>query len=183
MRTDAELMRAARADAGAFREIYDRYAERIYAFALRRTGDREAAHDLTAETFAQAWLSRASFRDSSGGLAGPWLFGIARHVLGQSVRRGRIERTACTKLGMLERLDEPSVTREPDESWLDDAGDVLAELPPGERRAVELRVVEGLSYGEIAEGLETTPGAARVRVARGLGRLRKRFGQAEQEAV
>ena len=69
MRTDAELMRAARADAGAFREIYDRYAERIYAFALRRTGDPEAAHDLTAETFAQAWLSRARFRDSSGGLA------------------------------------------------------------------------------------------------------------------
>ena len=118
-----------------------------------------------------------------GGLAGPWLFGIARHVLGQSVRRGRIERSACAKLGMLERLDEPRITREPDESWLDDAEDMLAELPPGERRAVELRVVEGLSYGEVAEGLETTPGAARVRVARGLGRLRKRFGQAEQEAV
>ena len=84
---------------------------------------------------------------------------------------------------MLERLDEPRVTREPDESWFDDAGDVLAELPPGERRAVELRVVDGLPYGEVAEGLETTPGAARVRVARGLGRLRKRFGQAEQEAV
>src|SRR4051794_40641133 len=113
MRTDAELMRAARTDAGAFREIYDRYADGVYGFVFRRTGDPDAAHDLTAETFAAAWLSRARFRDRSGGLAGPWLFGIARNLIAQSVRRRRIELAACAKLGILERLDQPSSCTSP----------------------------------------------------------------------
>jgi RNA polymerase sigma-70 factor (ECF subfamily) len=173
MRSDAELMRAARNDPTAFREVYDRYAERIHAFALRRTGDPDAAHDLTAETFAQAWLSRRRFRDRAGGLAGPWLFGIARNVIAQSVRRRRIELAACAKLGVLERLAEPRAAVEPSESWLDDA---LDELPDGERRALELRFVDDLAYDQVAAALATTPGAARVRVARGLGRLRERIG-------
>src|SRR5262245_58108987 len=113
MRTDAELLRAARRDPAAFREVYDRHAESVYRFALRRTGDPDAAHDLTAETFARAWLQRKRFRDEASGLAGPWLFGIARNVISQSVRRRRIERAACEKLGMLERLDEPRTAAEP----------------------------------------------------------------------
>ena len=97
MTTDAELIRAARSDAGAFRELYDRYAERMY-----RSRDADAAYDLTAETFSQAWLGRVRFRDDAGGSAGPWLFAIARHVLSASVRRGRLERAACTRLGIQE---------------------------------------------------------------------------------
>src|SRR4051794_41964836 len=67
MRSDADLLRASATDARAFRELYDRYAERIHGYHLRRTRDREAALDLAAETFAQAWLSRRRFRDEAGG--------------------------------------------------------------------------------------------------------------------
>jgi RNA polymerase sigma factor (sigma-70 family) len=175
MRTDAELLRAARVDAAAFRELYERYAAQIHAFHLRRTRDVHAAHDLTAETFAQAWLARRRFHDRANGSAGPWLVGIARHVVAQSVRRRRIEDAACTKLGIRERLDGPRATAEPDDTWLDGLDEALAELPEGERQALELRVVGGLSYDDVAVGLGTTTGAARVRVARGLGRLRERL--------
>jgi RNA polymerase sigma-70 factor (ECF subfamily) len=183
MKSDAQLLRESRDDPRAFRELYDRHAEQIYAFVLRRTANPEAAHDLTAETFAQAWLSRRRFRDRSGGLAGPWLHGIARNLIAQAVRRSQIELAACTKLGMRERLDQPSATAEPNSGWLDGLDDALAELPDAERKALELRIVDGLSYDEIAAGLATSPGAARVRVARGLGRLRNRFIRNEQEAV
>lgn len=179
MRTDAELLRAARTDPSAFRELYERYAVKVYGFHLRRTRDEDAAHDLTAETFAQAWISRGRYRDRAGGVAGPWLFAIARHVLARSVRRRRIELAACAKLGILERLDEPRATAEPEDAWLVD----LDELPDGERAAVELRVVQDLSYGDVARRLDTTPGAARVRVARGLGRLRHRLIDDGREAV
>src|SRR6185312_8493515 len=91
MKSDADLIRAARTDAGAFRELYDRYAEQVHGYHLRRTRDSHAAHDLTAETFAQAWLARRRFRDHAGGSAGPWLFGIARNVLLLSVRRRRLK--------------------------------------------------------------------------------------------
>jgi RNA polymerase sigma factor (sigma-70 family) len=180
MRSDAELLRAN--EPSAFRELYDRYAREVYAFHRRRTGDEHAAHDLTAETFAQAWLSRRGFRDRAGGLVGPWLFGIARNVVAQSVRRRRIELQACAKLGLLERLDEPRATAEPDARWLDGLDEALAELPASERRALELRVVDELPYEAVAAGLATTPGAARVRVSRGLGRLRDRFNHGQEES-
>src|SRR5262245_60100648 len=140
-RTDAALLRAAATDAGAFRELYDRYAERIHGYHLRRARDREAALDLAAETFAQAWLSRRRFRDEAGGSAGPWLFAIARHVVLASVERGRIERRAMTRLGLLEALDRPAATLEPDESWLEgldsDIHWALDGLPEGQRTAIE----------------------------------------------
>ncbi|MFZ1881132.1 MAG: sigma factor-like helix-turn-helix DNA-binding protein, partial [Gaiellaceae bacterium] len=69
------------------------------------------------------------------------------------------------------------------EGWLEDIDEALATLPQGERDAVELRVVHELTYDEVARGLSTTPGAARVRVARGLGRLRERLIRDEREAV
>ena len=100
MRSDAELVRAARSDPAAFRELYGRYARQIFGFHVRRVRDVDAAHELTAETFAQAWQSRRRFRDRASGSAGPWLIGIARHVIAQSVRRRRIELAACAKLGM-----------------------------------------------------------------------------------
>ena len=75
MTTDADLIRASRSDAEAFRQVYDRYAGRVYRFHLRRSRDADAAHDLTAETFAQAWLARqtrASWKKSKASHSTPW---------------------------------------------------------------------------------------------------------------
>jgi len=162
MTSDAALLAAARSDPGAFRELYDRYAEPILGFHLRRCRDEDAAHELTSETFAQAWLARTRFRDECGGSAGPWLYGIARNVLLVSVRRRALEARARERLGM--QITPTTVS--PQDEWLDDTIDDLPE-------AVRLRVVEELSYDEVAATLGTTPGAARVRVHRGLAALRK----------
>jgi RNA polymerase sigma-70 factor (ECF subfamily) len=173
--TDAELLARAHGSAGAFRELYDRHAEAVHGFLLRRTGDPTAAFELTAETFAEAWLSRRRFEDRRDGSAAPWLFGIARNVLLQSVRRRALERRACERLGVLVAVEPGSVP--PDEAWLDALDDdleaALGELSDAERRAVELRVLDERDYGEIAGELGITLGAARVRVFRGLDRLRR----------
>jgi RNA polymerase sigma factor (sigma-70 family) len=172
MRSDAELLAAARAEPSAFRELYERYAASVHAYHRRRTRDRDAALDLTAETFAQAWLARRRFRDEAGGSAGPWLYGIARNVLVLSVRRGRLERAARERLGLLREAS----AAEPDETWLDGVDEALAELPDGQQEAIRLRVVDDLAYEQVAAELGTTPQAARVRVHRGLAALRTRLG-------
>jgi RNA polymerase sigma factor (sigma-70 family) len=174
MRSDAELLVAARSEAGAFRELYERYADRVYGYHLRRSQDPHAAHDLTAETFAQAWRSRARFRDEAGGSAGPWLFGIARHVLLVSVRQRSLERSASERLGVLDAADRAAAA-EPSESWLDGIDEALAHLPEAQQQAIRLRVVDDLGYDEAAERLEATPQAVRARVSRGLSALRKHF--------
>jgi RNA polymerase sigma factor (sigma-70 family) len=175
VKSDADLMRAACVDTDAFAQIYERYSARIFDFHQRRCRDEHAALDLTAETFAQAWLSRRSFRDLAGGSAGPWLFGIARNVLSRSVRLRRLERGACQRLGVLERLDQPASSALPDESWLEGLDEFVAELPPQYREAISMRVVDEQDYGEIAERTGVSRGLARVRVHRGLEALRARL--------
>jgi len=176
-RSDAELLAAADRDAGAFAELYDRHAVRLHDFFVRRTGDRDAALELTAETFAQAWYSRRRFKDRRDGDAAPWLFGIGRNVLLRSIRRRRIARDGVERLGLVLELDRPPAT--PDLQWLDgldaDIEQALAGLPPSQRRAVQLRVHGDLPYEAVAAELGCSPTAARIRVSRGLGTLRARL--------
>src|SRR6187200_1804966 len=96
--TDAELMQAAKVDEGAFAELNGRHVSTVHAWFRRRL--EWAASDLTAETFAQAWLSRGSFRDEAEGSALPWLFGIAHNVARESARRNAVETRARRRLGL-----------------------------------------------------------------------------------
>jgi RNA polymerase sigma factor (sigma-70 family) len=170
--SDAELLAASESDAGAFRVLYDRYAQRIHRYHVRRCRDAEAALDLVAETFAQAWCSRRAFRDEAEGSAAPWLYGIARNVLLQSVRRERLEDSARQRLGALEDVRGSRVA--PDESWLEGVDELLDTLPAEQRRVLELRVIEDMSYSRIATHLAITPENARTKVHRALKALRDR---------
>jgi RNA polymerase sigma factor (sigma-70 family) len=173
--SDASLLAAARHDPDAFRALYERYAQAVHDYFVRRTGSRATALDLTAETFAQAWLVRARFRDEAGGSAAPWVYGIARNVLLMTIRRGALERRATERLGLQERLDRPEGGEDPvpESTWADGADELLDTLPADQREAVRMRVLEDLEYPDIARELGTTPGAARVRVHRGLQALKR----------
>src|SRR5262245_4621094 len=169
--SDAELMRAAGADAAAFGVLYERHALRIYRWSRRRL--EWAASDLTAETFAQAWLGRDRFRDEHAGSALPWLFGIARNVLRETARLDRLETRARERLGLpldlaaeegYAKVEERLSPRVALAAALDD-------LPEHEREALELRVVGELPYDAVAEQLAIRPAAARLRVSRALRRL------------
>lgn len=174
--SDAELLAASSRDPGAFRALYDRHADHIDTFFARRVGDPDVALDLTAETFARAWYARRRFRDRRDGAVAPWLYGIAKNVLRQSVRRQAVAREATQKLGILLAVDREPVA--PDVSWVEgldaDVERALAELSDGQRRAVELRIAEDRSYEEVAVELGCSPGAARIRVSRALDILRRR---------
>ena len=182
MTSDAALLVAARSDPDAFRELYRRYAERIHGYFARRTADPHAAHDLTAETFAQAWMVRTRFRDEADGSAAPWLFGIARNVLLMSVRRGRLERRTAERLGVLGRAGDGAglAGAVPHERWAHGADELLDTLPPSQREAVRLRVLDELEYDELALVLGTSAPAARVRVHRGLAALRARLSESQE---
>jgi RNA polymerase sigma-70 factor (ECF subfamily) len=168
---DAELLRRARRSGSAFRVIYDRHATRLYAFLSRRTGDATAAFELTAETFAEAWLSRERFVDRGEGAA-PWLFGIARNVLAASIRDAAVERRARSRVGLDAAVDVAA----PRAEWLagfdEDLASALADLPEQQRAVIEMRVLDGRPYADVATKLDITPGAARVRAHRGLAALR-----------
>jgi len=169
--SDAELIRVAVSDASAFGVVYERHALAVYTWCQRRL--EWAASDLTAETFAQAWLSRDRFRDEHGGSALPWLVGIARNVLRETIRHDRVDTRARERLGLPLDLaaDEGYAAVEERLSPRMALAAALDQLPEHEREALDLRVLRELPYDEVAERLAIRPAAARLRVSRALRRL------------
>ena len=172
--SDAELLRAGTAE--GFEEVYDRHAAQVLAWARARVGEHAA--DLTAEVFARAWLSRSRFRHESETSALPWLLGIARNVLRESLRKRRVEDAARRRLGMprllardyaLEAIHDRRSLSEPERR-------ALASLPEQDRELLRLRVVEERPYRDIAVRLRCTPQAARHRVSRLLRQLQYTLG-------
>ena len=180
-RTDADLLRAAHADPQAFREFYERYAVWVRAWFQRHTGSDTVALDLTAETFAQAWHSLRRYRDLADGSGAPWLFGIARNLLRQYHKHNRIETAARERLGLpLAFAESEEYERVDDRIAASSMGPALhtavSGLPSEQRAALELRVVQQLSYDEVSRKLGCSQNAARLRVSRALRTLTMELG-------
>jgi RNA polymerase sigma-70 factor (ECF subfamily) len=173
---DSELLRRARRDPAAFDELYVRHARAIHAWLDRHVDDPTAAWELTAEVFAQAWLSRRRCTPDETGSAAPWLFGIAKNVHRHAARRRASEHRAMRRLRMQVELATPSDEDERLERMFVEGlkGELhasLDRLPTDQRAAIELRVLEELPYEDVARRLDCTSEAARVRVLRGLRTL------------
>src|ERR1035437_3163567 len=135
---DVELLAG---DAEAFGRFYARHEDFVLSVLLRRCGSAELAADLTAETFARALAGRNAF-DASRGEPRGWLYGIARHVLSDSLAHGRVDDSTRRQLS-LERLalDDEAITRI-EELTGDVALAALDGLPQDQRIAVPGRVLK-----------------------------------------
>jgi RNA polymerase sigma-70 factor (ECF subfamily) len=172
-------------DAGAHRVLFDRYYPRVFAFLQRRLRDRELAEETAADVFFEIWRNAAAFRGAS--LASTWIFGIAHFkCLEADRKRRRMKRSQVvpTNVEYLHRVG--------------DGRDLLADVSaraalrkvqalvqglPGEQRVtVELALLEGLGYDEIALRLGVPEGTIKARVARARAKLRSGVGLAEDEA-
>jgi RNA polymerase sigma factor (sigma-70 family) len=172
---DAELILRSSREPELFGVLFERHAEPMLAFFARRTLDAEAAAELVAETFAEAFSSRRRFREEGVDGAG-WLYGIGKHLLSRYFRAGAVEARARRRLGMPERtVDDDDYDRIEELIDFERVGEELVEamntLPEEQREALRLRVIDGRSYGEVAAELACTEPAARMRVCRGLRRM------------
>lgn len=179
-RTDALLVLDSCTDPAAFAELYERHAAAVYRWLSRRMG--WLAADLTAETFTRAWLQRDRFRDERDGSALPWLLGIAGRLVADSARHDRVETRARERLGLSTELIADDDARDEVERRLSPRRMLerrLSELPAHERDAIDLRLIDELAYDEVARRLNIRPAAARLRVSRALGRLRRTVPEEE----
>jgi RNA polymerase sigma factor (sigma-70 family) len=164
------------ADPGDFDALYRRESEGVLVFFTRRTFDPEIALDLTAETFAQAYVGWRRLRGGSREERQAWLYTIARRRLARYLRRGRVERDALVRLG----IQLPSV-HEDDLALIEQRAGLsqlratlsseLRRLSIEQQRALQLRIVEEQPYEVVARDLGISELAARARVSRGLRAL------------
>src|SRR3972149_12150531 len=84
---ERRLIEASQRDCNRFGQLYERYFDRVYAFAITRTRDRTAAEDVTAETFRRALQNLCHFQ-WRGGPCSAWLFCLAAPAPSALLRQG-----------------------------------------------------------------------------------------------
>jgi len=171
---DGLLVRS-RTDPERFGDFFDGHYDEVLTYFAVRVRSPETAADLCAETFAAVLAGVARF-DPEQGSESQWLYGIARNLLYRYWRDLRVQSNARDDLGIASsELDDDTaamIARVDAEAQRSALAIALDQLPPSLRDAVEMRLLSELEYSEIAQVLGCRPGAARVRVHRGLRRLR-----------
>ena len=165
----AAMSRYSRGEDAAFGEVYDALSPRLFAYLMRRTGDRSLTEDLVQQTFLRIHLNRGRFHDGAEVL--PWAYAIAHRLLVDSWRRrGRTSPPAAdeTKPRPDEVLEARAIARRIDQE--------LDRMPEKQRCAFELLKLEGLSLREAADSLGITVTAVKLRAHRAYAALRHVLG-------
>lgn len=178
------ILRAKQGDPDAFGELVLAHQDKVYTLAFHLVRDREEAADLAQEAFLKAWRSLATFQGESS--FSTWMHRLTTNVCLDYLRK-QTRRQGVSVAVSLD--DEETVIPEP----ADHAGDpqvqleqserrralsqALQDLPEHHRRPLIMREISGMSYQEIADGLELDLGTVKSRIARARDALRKRLLQ------
>jgi RNA polymerase sigma-70 factor (ECF subfamily) len=165
---DSSLASTAATDPQAFAVLYDRYVQRIYTYALHKTGDVNLAQDVTSTSFEKA-LRHLQNKGWRSGSFLAWLYRIARNEVVHQYRKNR------------RLVDLPDHLAESDRTPADievsqadlQLQEVFSLLPSQDREVLSLRFFDGLSSAETAEVLGCTLPHLYLQVHRALQRLRK----------
>ena len=169
--TDEQLLRSGSPD--DFEAFYRRHVAVVHAYVDRRTRRADLTLDLVSETFARALNARDRF-DPSRGVAIAWLLGIARNLLIDAARRGKVADETRRRLGMERIVVDDGLAEAAGEAFDAEALEsALAGLPAEQREAVLSRIVDEEPYEAIAERVGCSEQVVRKRVSRGLAAARR----------
>jgi RNA polymerase sigma-70 factor (ECF subfamily) len=171
---DAErdlVARAQRGDVAAFETLYRANAPRVYALALRLTGDAREADELTQDVFVHAWQRLTAFRGDAA--LASWLHRIAINAMFMRARGDRRRAARIQMQGDADEGDRANVTDDEqgsvpavDVAQVVDLERAIAALPPGARRVFVLHDVIGYRYDEIAQLTGLAEGTLRAQLHR-----------------
>jgi RNA polymerase sigma-70 factor (ECF subfamily) len=170
------LIEAAQKDPARFAQLYENNFERVYAYIVRRVGNRAETEDLTSEVFhhALANLKRFEWR---GIPFVAWLFRIAANLISDRWQRTGRERIREGINDEREQIESARVSPVEIEEVERRATlfRLVETLPVEQRRVVVLRFVEQKSIKEVAQEIRKTEGAVKQLQFRALTTLRTRM--------
>src|SRR5580765_245883 len=176
---DPDLIRAAqKGDAAAFAELVRRYQRPVHRTAYALTRNAADADDLAQECFVRAYKALERFRPDEPLM--PWLSRIVTN-LAFSLFRSRKRRPETPLEPLLESGKQWSVDDDPAQDAVDEERrrhmqEAFAQLKPEHQAVLTLRVVQDLSYEEMATTLGVPVGTVMSRLSRARTELKARLG-------
>lgn len=169
---ERERIVQATTDDRVFCDLYDEFFPKIYAYTIRRVGDRDIAEDIVAATFEKVFLHLERF-DPGQGTFQAWIYRITTNQIIDHTRK--MKRVVVTPPEAMPDKATPAHTDAMSVMMVDeseaDVRAVLARLPERYQRILLLKFFSELSNQEIAGTLAITPINAGVLLHRALKRF------------
>jgi RNA polymerase sigma-70 factor (ECF subfamily) len=182
--TDRQLLQAhVDGDPEAFGELFSRHRDRLWAVALRTTGNRDDAADALQDAMISAFRRAEGYRGDAA--VTTWLHRIVVNACLDRLRANKVRAADALPDDLEERADRGSLrtadAATPDEEALTAERrravlEALATLPADQRAALVLVDMEGYGVAEAAEILDCAVGTVKSRCSRGRARLAPLLG-------
>lgn len=159
---DVELARRITAgDDSALRELYAAYGQRLYAYALRLTGDPAQAEDVIQETLLVVWRTAGRYRGEGRFVA--WLLSIVHHTALKTLRHSSIPISDEVEDSLPAPASSPEMVAQANQqaAWVRSG---LQSLTPEHRAVLELVFYQGLSLEEVAQVCNCPLGTVKSRL-------------------
>lgn len=174
--TQELVISALKGDELAFNNLFERFYNVVYDFAVWQTGNPALAEDISQETFIRAYNKLDQLKPPYN--IKSWLFRIARNLHIDHTRRQKPEDELDADSGVYDRIAAPDSTV-PEESITagelsNPAREAIQRLSTNHRTMLVMREIHDYSYGEIAEAMDVEVNYVKVN----LHRARKSFEDA-----
>ncbi len=163
--TDEELMtRVAQGSLSELKTLFERHHLHVFNFLHKMSGDKMLSEDITQEVFYKLMKYRTSYNQ---GKFVSWMFTIARNCLSSHYKMTKMKHADLENITY--RLAEDKMEKNETHTHLHNA---LKKLSDTDRELLVLNRLQGIKYVELAEIMNSTPGAVKTKVSRALKKLK-----------
>ena len=174
------IRRAQRGDADAFEQLLLEHQKNVYNLCYRMAGNPDDAMDLSQETFLRAWRCLDQYQFASA--FSTWLYRLCSNICIDFLRKRRRQQTVPLTFedadGEEQTYAVPDAQPLPEEQvelklTRETLQAAMAQLLPEHRAVLQLRVVNEMSYEQIADVLDIQIGTVKSRLSRARNQLKK----------
>lgn len=180
MQDELLIRRAQHGDADAFEQLLLEHQKNVYNLCYRMAGDPDDAMDLSQETFLRAWRCLDQYQFASA--FSTWLYRLCSNICIDFLRKRRRRQTVPLTFedadGEEQTYAVPDAQPLPEEQvelklTHETLAAAMAQLLPEHRAVLQLRVVNEMSYEQIADVLDIQIGTVKSRLSRARNQLKK----------
>ena len=180
MQDELLIRRAQRGDADAFEQLLLEHQKNVYHLCDRMAGNPDDAMDLSQETFLRAWRCLDQYQFASA--FSTWLYRLCSNICIDFLRKRRRQQTVPLTFedadGEEKTYAVPDAQPLPEEQvelklTRETLAAAMAQLLPEHRAVLQLRVVNEMSYEQIADVLDIQIGTVKSRLSRARNQLKK----------